>query len=72
SIWNGRLITKLLNAPIYKFDVVWRIFIQNWYKSKFLLLHLNTLQKFHNTVPEHCSGAKATLTLTDKVLVLIM
>ncbi|YAG16033.1 Chemotaxis protein CheW [Nostoc sp. DSM 114161] len=31
SIWNGRLITKLLNAPIYKFDLVWRIFIQNWY-----------------------------------------
>ncbi|WP_225225802.1 hypothetical protein, partial [Komarekiella delphini-convector] len=31
SIWNGRLITKSLNAPIYKFDVVWRVFIQNWY-----------------------------------------
>ncbi|WP_445637690.1 type II toxin-antitoxin system HicA family toxin [Nostoc sp. DSM 114161] len=33
SIWNGRLITKLLNAPIYKFDLVWRIFIQNWYQK---------------------------------------
>ncbi|MGF2015829.1 hypothetical protein, partial [Nostoc sp. DedVER01b] len=35
SIWNGRLITKLLNAPIYKFDVVWRIFIQNWYEKNY-------------------------------------